>query len=590
MAKTNGRCQRETSPVPQRRKIRKGTRGCWECKRRKIRCTFVAPSNLICDGCKSRQAKCISQEFEPEGQSTPNKADRLGRALVNQASAAMPKSLINDKQDAGTKITNDSCGGEIGIAPKYLNASGTGTLPTLGSNIITKGRYDELCRALIESWPTQHELNLVIDVPVGISVLFHGTACMPYSRFQNLEMPHPQEILQLPPSGSHPVLISRKLLILGSFLQGIPPDIIKDLIKQGVSCCEVMKRVVDTANRIVTSNDDLVDSLEGIECIMIESMYQNNAGNIRIAWVTNRRAMTIAQSIGLHTSRPPMPDMLEIGTKERIDPKYMWSRLVFSDRYLSLMIGLPHGSLENPFATPEAMESCAPLERMERMEAVIDRLLQDAAASMPAQWWLTPDAASITGFDANAFRETIRLMNQLTHFHLLAQLHLPYVLHPSVDKKYDYSKITAVNASREVLSRFVSFRDSNIVAAYCRGIDFIALVASMTLCLAHIDSNQQYQISKSNCSTIFDFLAHERLGDRGLMEHMLESMEKIAQVSDDKIARKVTSTLQRLLAIEAAVADGCSYAANASFKPDQQELLSNSTRSDSIDTLYISVP
>lgn len=51
---------------PKRRKIRKGTLSCWECKRRKTRCSYAAPSNKKCDGCRSRRTKCISQEFRDE--------------------------------------------------------------------------------------------------------------------------------------------------------------------------------------------------------------------------------------------------------------------------------------------------------------------------------------------------------------------------------------------------------------------------------------------------------------------------------------------------------------------------------------------
>ncbi|KAF2496440.1 hypothetical protein BU16DRAFT_437020, partial [Lophium mytilinum] len=44
-----------------RRKVRKGTRSCWECKRRKMRCIF--DTEAICKGCRRRGSKCISQEF-----------------------------------------------------------------------------------------------------------------------------------------------------------------------------------------------------------------------------------------------------------------------------------------------------------------------------------------------------------------------------------------------------------------------------------------------------------------------------------------------------------------------------------------------
>jgi len=49
-------------PSAKRRKIRKGTRSCWECKRRKYKCTW-SRSVTDCDGCQSRGTACISQEF-----------------------------------------------------------------------------------------------------------------------------------------------------------------------------------------------------------------------------------------------------------------------------------------------------------------------------------------------------------------------------------------------------------------------------------------------------------------------------------------------------------------------------------------------
>ncbi|KAK8041080.1 hypothetical protein PG994_014087 [Apiospora phragmitis] len=54
-------------PQSKRRKIRKGTQSCWECKRRKVRCTFVASADSTCDGCRSRRTNCVSQEFDDNG-------------------------------------------------------------------------------------------------------------------------------------------------------------------------------------------------------------------------------------------------------------------------------------------------------------------------------------------------------------------------------------------------------------------------------------------------------------------------------------------------------------------------------------------
>lgn len=52
-----------------RRKIRKGTKSCWECKKRKMKCVYAdlsspTDSEAICIGCQRRGFKCVSQEFE----------------------------------------------------------------------------------------------------------------------------------------------------------------------------------------------------------------------------------------------------------------------------------------------------------------------------------------------------------------------------------------------------------------------------------------------------------------------------------------------------------------------------------------------
>lgn len=72
-----------------RRKIRKGTRSCWECKRRKIRCTFDQDADAVCDGCQRRGTTCLSQEFpedQPHGGGRAREMDRIVRveALVEQ--------------------------------------------------------------------------------------------------------------------------------------------------------------------------------------------------------------------------------------------------------------------------------------------------------------------------------------------------------------------------------------------------------------------------------------------------------------------------------------------------------------------------
>ncbi|KAK7707519.1 hypothetical protein SLS64_007038 [Diaporthe eres] len=567
------------SPPLKRRKVRRGTQSCWECKRRKVRCTFAAPNNSVCDGCRSRGVKCIGQDLDD---GAADKGDKTGGR--SRTDTVAERLFMLDASDPRNLEVQD---GEDATAKKASSPADART-----DTPQVKNRHNNLCRALLEVWPKQEDLDVILDAPVSTWILLHGIVCQPYSRLLGKAMPSPRETLQLPSIRSHPVLIARKLLLLATFMQGIPTDSVQGLGALSSSCRSTMSRLVETASKLVTSDDELVSSLEGIECIMIEAMYHNNAGNLRQAWVTHRRAMTIAQMLGLHRGTAASATLLDVRNQGRIDTEHMWYRLIISDRYLSLMLGLPQASLENPFGSPQALESCIPMERMERMESIAgglilqrngadlhnlvktreaDKLLQEAAALMPPQWWTAPCIAAAVGHDSEGLYETIRLMNQFTHYHLLVQLHLPYLLKSSDEREYEYSKATAVTASREILTRFVSFRGSVSVAAYCRGVDLLAFIASTVLTLAHIDARRQQRVSGSECGKALHMVAHQRLSDRGLLEQTLKCILKMADSEEDAMACKISNILKHLLAIEDNAAKDDSYSTTISSEPGVPE-------------------
>lgn len=66
-----------------RRKVRKGTHSCWECKRRKVKCNFASPHGAICINCHQRNTKCVSQEVIDGSDAAENNWDNTG--LTEQA-------------------------------------------------------------------------------------------------------------------------------------------------------------------------------------------------------------------------------------------------------------------------------------------------------------------------------------------------------------------------------------------------------------------------------------------------------------------------------------------------------------------------
>lgn len=396
------------------------------------------------------------------------------------------------------------------------------------------------------------------------SVLAHETMTTPFTVLEQVGLATAETLLEFPDATAHPVLIARHMLLLAMLLQS---QDMKDLTESDRA---TMERLVDLATSRVTKDDKFQGSMEGLECLTIESVYHANVGNLRRSWLAIRRAMSVAQLMGLNRAQDQTQHDV-LGARTHYDPSIMWFRIVEFDRYLCMMLGLPQGCLDRSMASTAALASDTLLGRMERVHCVIasrilernenppssqdptltrdlDVELQKAARQLPSKWWLVPDLRLSPDPQA-LFWDTRRLFAQVLHYNLLNQLHLPYMLRSSSttpNAKHEYSLITCVNASREMLSRFIALRSFDGVAYSCRTIDFIALMAAMTLLLAHLDSHR---------SETENLLAHQYHSDRAMIEQVKNSMEELNRASSDALSAQIADWLARLLAIDAEAAD-----------------------------------
>ncbi|KAL9082535.1 MAG: hypothetical protein Q9165_008866 [Trypethelium subeluteriae] len=494
-----------------RRKIRKGTRSCWECKRRKVRCLFSTPSVPVCIGCQKRDTDCVSQEYSEETVVARSSREGQGRYIGNRI--VRIEALV---EQLAKKVRDGNNGSTAGAGSPALSEGGD---PTSGL-----GNGVETSRSL--------------------------TACEP-------------------PGYAHPELHAEAIRGLSE-----PPR-------------QLMQRFADSARGLVINNDAFLGSVDGLECIMLEVMYQANGGNLRRAWFACRRAMVYAQMMGIHRSSTQHP-LKVIDTSEPVYPNFIWYRIVCTDRQLSLMLGLPQGSLDVSMASEAALASDTPSGKFERKQTVVasrilernessnpaimddfavlqelDIELQKAANEMPSKWWLVPNLAGAGHDPEKIVWEMLRLLDQVFYFNLLNLLHLPYMLRSSASNPersvgvgayggYEYSKLTSVNAARELLTRFIMFRSFNRVAFCCRSVDFFALTAAMTLIIAHLDGHRrQRQRQQGSGIAAVNVLAHQRNSDRAMMEQVLENMEAVMRLNTDVLSERSSNLLKRLLVLEA---------------------------------------
>ena len=84
---TLGHLSPDHAQGPPRKKMRKGTKSCLECRRRKIKCTFEQSRPAICNECFARGSTCIDQEhgeIQPPPSSTSAEQSYSLRERVTQ--------------------------------------------------------------------------------------------------------------------------------------------------------------------------------------------------------------------------------------------------------------------------------------------------------------------------------------------------------------------------------------------------------------------------------------------------------------------------------------------------------------------------
>lgn len=251
------------------------------------------------------------------------------------------------------------------------------------------------------------------------------------------------------------------------------------------------------------------------------------------------------------------------------------------DRFLSLMLALPQDSpdvlidCDNDTAAEEPGNQMPRLHttimgrilernqlgrtpRAVAMTQDIDTQLLKRVASLPKSLWRPPNFAAQKEGSMELFLENMRVRDQMLHYTLLNQLHLPYLFCVQGEaNNSDYARITCVTACREVLSRFMAYRIYS-PGPGSRTADFLALVAGIKPVFVHL---------RSYCDEKRDnLLAYQRLGQLTRVEQALENMEVVSK--QDMLAGKFARLFHHLLLIEEDAAQGHTYKADCVRMPD----------------------
>ncbi|KAJ3576921.1 hypothetical protein NPX13_g3549 [Xylaria arbuscula] len=456
-----------------RRKVRKGTKSCWECRHRKIKCIFKLPTDETCIRCARRGAQCVGQEH-PEVMTTSldrslQMSDRVVRmeTLINQLLTELPaysgrhrlaSSPAYDSRDDDQPQNRspDSVTSPAFTSPKCepLRASLSDAHPpsfqVLSQDpdsspsqeprvlLVKTSGHTRLSQALRQHLPSEEDVQIISKASSSTSAMFYQMQTVPYNALDATRSI--SSMFERPNIEAHPILIARHMLYLATSLQHLHPEFHQEIRGLSKVPHELRHSLVEIASEMVTTRDELVDSIEGLDCVIIESWYHANNGNLQKALITIRRAITLAQVMGFH--RKGTARHTVICSETRAYPDLIWFRMLSHERYLCLMLGVPQSTRDQSMASDEMLSSDTPMGRLDRIHCVIacrllernqlnpkdddyaltqelDDQLQAASKDMPSGWWLTPNLAAGAHQPAALFWYMRQLFHQLHHYSLL---------------------------------------------------------------------------------------------------------------------------------------------------------------------------
>lgn len=289
--------------------------------------------------------------------------------------------------------------------------------------------------------------------------------------------------------------IAKALLCIAVSLQEIPMAS-PGTEFEGMDSHRMGEHYVSIVDELVLRDDELVGTLDGIECLMLQAKHDSNNARIRRAWVVFRRAISFCQLLGLHIH----PSKAKSSTPDAIRRHALWKAFYQGDRLVSLLLGLPFAVTE---MRPEHLGDLQPTGEgyLVRLAGIVGHVIERnqepcssntlphtikiegemmaLAAQMPNNWWTL--SANNEDVQLQIYH---RHLPQFWHHQARTLLHLPFMLKAAADRRYEYNRIAALESARDMIRCYATFRPvTGYGSLVCKVLDFQAFTAAMVLVL-----------------------------------------------------------------------------------------------------------
>ncbi|KAL5089274.1 hypothetical protein Trisim1_005836 [Trichoderma cf. simile WF8] len=573
-------------------------------KRRKIRCIFPSGNTSTCNWCISHGSACVSQRFQDEtgdasrAQSMESRMMRVENLLERVLEKLDSVSRQNHTEESPGRLAavDDSTGidvvntasnisapssnsavvsvfqsasfmSEIGgkeACSTYASTVALDTSPSTTDN--DTGMWPKLkrvSRLLLEMMPSRAAIEFLDSQSTPwICQLLRPLPSLKGSNKFSLLKTMPLESSTL----SHPTTIARALMCIVMCLQQLPQHVDITQLRLPSPRNEYMESLASIIISLVTSDDEIIATSEGLECLLLLSIYFVNSGRPRRSWLNNRRALAIAQLMNLH--RIYDQDIDEKSNREEINMAELWPHIIHYDRHLSQILGFPCGVVDaNEPLAPSNLKLMQHLDehkldafylaQLDRIAALliereqgssrlamsltqsIDNALLNLATSVPQSWWYPSDRLSETQAEEMEILYA-RYNIQLWHHQLEMSNHLPFMLDATEERQTEYGRIACLKAARQLIKVYLPLRTTFGMFSCCMT-NFQAFTAAVILI---------FNMFLRSPAVEMEALSGRTERDWGLVADVIGVLDAAVEQFDDRVALQARDVLKLLQTIE----------------------------------------
>lgn len=290
------------------------------------------------------------------------------------------------------------------------------------------------------------------------------------------------------------------------------------------------------------------ESLQVVQCYLLLHKILINMGRPQRAWVAIRHAISAATLIGL--------DRLDAGAS--VQRKLLWAQTWMVERQLCIMLGFP--SAVTTLGTREdasVIEMLSPTQRVHRRLCIImgriiernqnsakasyattvqlDQDMEELKNSFPPEWTgiYPPDATT----DSIYFEEAAKIF----YYSTLKHIHQPYMLKAKSDRRYEHSRLSAMEACRGLIKSYLRIRGSaKTEVVQCEILDFITFSSAIALILGVLSGSSAGEASPAALS----YYAEEWQ----LVERLIGELRKTTALLECTVANQSAQVLETLVA------------------------------------------